>query len=122
MGRKKQANALSKCYSLKVSEEQFNLVQSLSKADKANLNNIMRELVNRFVKIKVYQNNPAAENTENKGLPKKIKVNQNKNKSLPKKQTEKSLYEQYKEDKAREDYNKSINRLFEERWRQWSSK
>jgi hypothetical protein len=118
MGRKKQANALSKCYSLKVSEEQFNLVQSLSKADKANLNNIMRELVNRFVKIKVYQNNPAAENTENtenKSLPKKIKVNQNKDKSLPKKQTEKSLYEQYKEDKAREDYNKSINRLFEER-------
>lgn len=116
MGRKKQANALNKCYSLKVSEEQFNLVQSLSKADKANLNNIMRELVNRFVKIKVYQNNPAAENTENtenKSLPKKIKVNQNRNKSLPKKQTEKSLYEQDMEAKAEYESKHNINKLFE---------
>jgi hypothetical protein len=94
MGRKKQVNALSKCYSLKVSEELFNSIQSLSKADKAKFNTIVRELAHKFI-IKVYQNNTAE------------------NKSLPKKQTEKSLYEQYKEAKAREDYNKSIYRLFE---------
>jgi hypothetical protein len=108
MGRKKQVNALSKCYSLKVSEELFNSIQSLSKADKAKFNTIVRELAHKFI-IKVYQNN----SVENKSLPKKITVTQTKNKSLPKKQTEKSLYEQYKEDKAREDYNKSIYRLFE---------
>ena len=113
MGRKKQLNALSKCYSLKVSEELFNSIQSLSKADKAKFNNLVRELAHKFI-IKVYQNNSVETttvNSENKSLPKKIKVYQNKKKT---KAVEKSLYEQYMEANAREDYNKSINILFEE--------
>jgi mRNA-degrading endonuclease RelE of RelBE toxin-antitoxin system len=115
MGRKKQVNALSKCYSLKVSEELFNSIQSLQKTDKAKFNTLVRELANRFI-IKVYQNN-TADNTE------KIKVNQNnsvkitENKSLPKKKkvkvVEKSMFEQVMAEQAEEESKHSINRLFE---------
>jgi hypothetical protein len=51
MGRKKQINALSKCYSLKVSEEQFNQIQALNQTDKAKLNNLVRALINKVLTI-----------------------------------------------------------------------
>ena len=68
MGRKKSQNSLNSCYSIKLTEDYSNRINSLSKSEKETFNKTLRIVIGRLLnQIQVNQNNSSN----------KIQVNQN---------------------------------------------
>ena len=110
MGRPKKDNSYTKVFGVKIAEDQFNLIQLLSPADKAKLNNLTRDLVNRFTKIKVNQNKNIEEIKVNRNNEDKIKVNQN--------NSEEVLVNQNNDDKSVNQNNSSKPEIDNDNWTQ----
>ena len=56
MGRHKQDNSRTKVFGVRITQDQFNLINLLTPADREKLNNLTRELVFKYTKIHVNKN------------------------------------------------------------------
>ena len=78
MGRKKSQNSLNSCYGIRLTEEQFGRINSLSKSDKEFFNKTLRKVIGRLLnKINGEENDSQEINVDENNNTSKIVVNKN---------------------------------------------